>query len=358
MASTITDTNILTKPVNVIFTRRFLQRARYKMHYFNGTDPGSIAKHGGSFTAFWRRYEHLTPSTTALSELATTVAFPTRDAVTPTITDVTKAVAKYGAHIVLNEEADVVNFNGQTDELLRVLAVQAGRSLNMVQRNEMEDNATIVQTAGAASDGVNVSAMTTGALDSVINTLERNVAEPFAGMTQGSDNLGTVPILDSYWAITHPDVARDINKLTGFVGIAKYNSQVQVLPNELGFYGAAGLGIRFLSSPDASIDAGAGGVTGSTGLRGATAIDMYSTVVYGRNAVGSLGFSDELPSDIRSAGDDIQAIEVINKAFGSAGAADPLNELSTMGWKAWNAAKILNPAWIRTIRSGATAIST
>ena len=41
----------------------------------------------------------------------------------------------------------------------------------------------------------------------------------------------------------------------------------------------------------------------------------------------------------------------------SAGAADPLNELSTMGWKAWSAAKILNGTWIRGIRTAATALS-
>lgn len=354
--STITDTAILTKPVNVMFIGRFLEVAEYQTHYFTGNSPANLSRQGGTFTAFWRRHEHLTPTTTALSELATTVSFPTRTATTPTITDVTKAVAKYGDHIVLNEEADVVNFNGQTAELLDRLAEQAGRSANMIQRNEMEDNPTLVLAGGAASDGVITSAITAATLNSVINTLTRNVAKTFAAMTSGSTAIGTVPILRSYWAICHPDVAHDVAGLTGFTSVEKYNGQVQIMPDEFGFYGRAGLGIRFLQSPDASIDAGSGGNSSGTLRETSSAADLYTTAVFGQFAVGSLGFGTEFPPQIGRANRPMRAIEIINKGFGSAGAADPLNELSTMGWKLWSGPKILNAAWIRGIRSGATAL--
>jgi hypothetical protein len=49
-------------------------------------------------------------------------------------------------------------------------------------------------------------------------------------------------------------------------------------------------------------------------------------------------------------------IEIINKGRGSAGTADPLNELATLGWKAFAAAKVLNSNWTRGIRSAATAL--
>lgn len=354
--STITDTAILTKPVNVMFTRRFLEVAEYQTHYFVGSTPATLAKHGGTFTAMWRRHEHMTPTTTPLSELATTVSFPTRNASTPTITDITKAVAKYGDHIVLNEEAEVVNFNGQTAQLVDRLAEQAGRSFNMIQRNEMEDNSTLVLAGGAASDGAITSALTVATLDSVINTLDRNVAKTFAGMTTGSNATGTTPILRGFWGITHPDVAYDISKLTGFKSVETYAGQVQVMPDEIGFYGNAGKGVRFMSSPDASIDTGAGG-NSSGNLRETTAsADLYTTVIYGQNATGSLGFGTEIPTEIGRANRPMRAIEVINKGFGSAGAADPLNELATFGWKGWSASKNLNGTWIRGIRSGATAL--
>jgi len=354
--STITDTAILTKPINVMFMGRFLEVAEYQTHYFTGNAAANLARHGGTFTAFWRRHEHLTPTTTALTELNTTVSFPTRTATTPTITDVTKAVAKYGDHIVLNEEADVVNFNGQTAELMDRLAEQAGRSANMIQRNEMEDNPTLVLAAGAASDGVITSAITAATLNSVINTLDRNVSMTFMPLTTGSTSIGTVPILRSFIGICHPDVAYDIAGLTGFRSVETYAGQVQVLPNEFGFYGRAGLGVRFMSSPDASIDAGSGGNSSGTLRETSSAADLYTTVIYGRAAVGSVGFGTEFPTEIGRANRSMRAIEVINMGFGSAGAADPLRELSTMGWKLWSGPKILNGTWIRGIRSGATAL--
>ena len=354
--STITDTAILTKPINVMFMGRFLEVAEYQTHYFAGNQAANLARNGGTFTAFWRRHEHFTPTSTPLAELATTVSFPTRTATTPTITDITVTMAKYGDHIVLNEEADVVNFNGQTAELMDRLAEQAGRSANIIQRNEMEDNPTLVLAGGAASDGAITSAITTAAIESVINTLQRNVTKTFAAMTTGSNATGTVPILRAFWAITHPDVAHDLAGLTGFQSVEKYAGQVQVAPDEVGFYGRGGMGVRFLASPDASIDTGAGG-NSSGNLRETTAAaDLYTTVVFGQNAVGSVGFGTEFPTEIGRANRPMRAIEVINKGFGSAGAADPLNELSTMGWKLWSAPKILNGAWIRGIRSGATAL--
>ena len=356
--STVTDTDILTKPVNVIFTRRFLERARYRTSYFAGTQPATIARRQGSATAFWRRHEHLTPTTTPLTELNTTVSFPTRTATTPTITDITQAVQKYGDHIVLNEEADVFNFNGQTAELLDILADQAGRSLNQVQRNEMEDNSTLVRVGGAASDGAVVGTITRAELREVINTLHRNVAETFAPGTTGVDATGTQPILRAFWGICHPDVAEDVSQLTGFKSVETYAGQVDVVPGEFGFFGSAGMGIRFLSDPDASVDTGAGG--NGTNIRETTnAADLYTTVIYGQNAVGSLGLDDPLPSGIVRTNDtgSIPPIQIMNMPFGSAGAADPLMELSTLGWKAWAAGKILNTAWIRGVRSAATIAS-
>lgn len=355
---TVTTTSVIQKPINVMFTRRFLERAQYQTHYFMGTAPASLAKNAGTATALWRRIEHLTPDTSTLSELSAET-YPTRTGVTPTVTDVQKAVSKYGTFILLNEEADTFNFNGTTAELLDVLAANAGRVANMIVRNEMEDNSTFVYSTGA-SDGAVSSIITAGNLNNVINTLQRNVADPFVAMTKGSVNVGTVPILSAFYGVCHPDVAYDVSGLTGFTSVEKYAGQVSVLPNEFGFYGRGGTGIRFMSSPDASVDAG----LGSSGSAAATLRttsgdnnDLYSTVIYGQHAYGTLGLGKEVPTDVGMAERKMAIVEVINKPFGSAGTADPLNEYSTLGWKMWCAAKILNSNWSRTVRSAATTLA-
>ena len=354
MASPIMDTAILTKPVNVIFQRLFLERAKPLCPYFAGTKPGSVVQHGGSFTATWRRVENLTPTTTALAELATNVAYPTRDGATLSITDVSVAVSKYGDHVVLNEEADLVNFNGQTDEILAVLAIQAGRSLNMLQRNEVEDNSTLEYAGGAASDGAVVSKITAAALDAAIVDLSTNDAMTFTPMSTGTDVVGSSPVLPSYWAACHPHVAYDIESLTGFKSVETYGSHTQTAPGEFGLYAGAGVGVRFIQTSDASIDAGAGGATTSTGMRGATNINLYTTAIWGKSAIGSLGFGFEHIQETYRSGDKLPAVQIINKPRGSAGAADPFDELGTMAWKSWHAAKILNGNWTRGIRSAAT----
>lgn len=351
MANETTSTTDVPKPINAMFTRRFLERAAYFTHYFKGTDAAELVKHGGTATGLWRRVNHITPSTTALSEL-TADTLPARTAQSITVSDVTAAVSKYGNYLLLTEEADVFNFNGHTAEYWDVLAEQAGRSLNMVQRNEMEDNATAVLTNGASSGLVNT-IMAVADLDNVLNVLANQAASTFLNITEGNDSVGTQPILPSYIGICHPDVAYDIAGMTGFKSIESYAGQVDVMPGEFGYYGKAGLGVRFMSTVDASIDAAAG-ASGGSDVRNAGGADIYNTVIYGRHAVGSLGLGEKLPEEIMAAKSGMAAVELVHKPFGSSGVADPLNELSSLGYKAWSAGKILNANWIRCIRSAAT----
>jgi N4-gp56 family major capsid protein len=67
-----------------------------------------------------------------------------------------------------------------------------------------------------------------------------------------------VPILSSYWAIVHPDVAYDVAGITGFTSVEKYGQQTALVEGEFGYYGRAGRGVRFVMSEDSSVDANSG----------------------------------------------------------------------------------------------------
>jgi hypothetical protein len=96
-----------------VFVQTFLRRAQQNCPYFMGTDPGQLMKQAGTSTIKWRRIEQETPTTTALTELTTTSSWMQgRDADTPTFTDVTATVAKYGQFYIVNEEVDLYNPNG------------------------------------------------------------------------------------------------------------------------------------------------------------------------------------------------------------------------------------------------------
>ena len=358
----ITTQTQIAGPVNYVYQVNLLRRAQAVCPYFVGTMPATITQNAGTFSAKWRRYEHLTPVTTALTEITGSVTFPTRTAVQPSVTDVTATVSKYGNFIFLNEEVELVNITPSAMELTGVLGENAGRSLNRLQRNEMEDNATQI-LAGGATTATNVSGssglgfLTRSAIANAVNTLNRGDARKFMPQTQGSTNVGTAPVRESYWAITHPDVEEDVRLLTGFQSVETYAGQTETVPGEFGHVG----GVRYIATTESTIDAGSGlAATASATSDGRSTsgrFDRYNTVIYGRDAVGSLGLGTAHIKDIYRPEDNLPAVMMIAHPKGSAGAADPLNEVASIGWKSWHAAKVLNSSWIRTIIHTASRLS-
>ena len=360
MAQTITATDTeLQKPVNVVFQQTFLRRAQQVCPYFAGTMPGQLNKQQGTSTIKWRRIEQETPSTAALSELTGTSSYMQgRDADTPTFTDVTATVSKYGQFYIVNEEVDLYNPNRTTDELVEVLGESAGRTLNMLMRDVEEDNATQRYAANVASLGLVDSVMTAGVLNYVINELTRNSARTFMPMTTGSQSIGTAPILPAYWGLCHPDVAYDIANITGFTSVEKYAGQTATVVGEFGTYASAGRGVRFVMSEDSSIDPNTGDSLSTADLRSTSGlVDTYTTVIYGQDAFGSVGLGKKHTDGIYRAGDNTGGWEMIFHERGSGGIADPFNEIATLAHKEFFAGAVLNANWSRAIRTGATNLS-
>jgi len=352
----VTATATIAGPVNVDFQRMLLKTASPNCPYFAGSVPAVIAEHSGTFTAKWRRIENISPSTTALTEIAAET-YPPRTGASLSVTDTTATVSKYGQVLFLTEEVDLINFNEQTADLILKLGKAAGRSLNQLQRNQVEDNGTFVYASGATADSGVGDPISVGLFRNVTNTLQRNDAMPFTAMTSGSGNEGTSPILPAYWAFMHPDVANDTSLLSGFVSIEKYAQQTTTVPGEFGMVSGAGVGVRCVMSSDASVDTDSGASAGSLRSTSGTSADLYSVVVIGEDYHGSVGLGTGHLKEIYRAGDQLPAVIMINKPFGSAGTADPLNEISTLSYKAWHASTILDSSWGRTIRVGANKLT-
>ena len=156
--------------------------------------------------------------------------------------------------------------------------------------------------------------------------------------------------------ICSPDTEEDLRVMTGFNSVETYAGQIETYDGEIGHGG----GVRFISTPESSIDVTTGvAATGSATTSGrstATRFDVYNTPIYGQDAVGSVGFGFEHIKETYDAGDKLPGVQVISKARGSAGAADPLSELGSIGWKSWHAGVVLNSAWGRTLRHAASLV--
>lgn len=358
MALTTSSLTNLTNPVNAVFEQTFLRRAQQVCPYFMGTQAGTMVKNGGSTTIKWRRIEQATPTTSALSEVTTAAYMQSRSSITPTLTDVTAVVAKYGQFYLVTEEVELYQPNQTTNELVEILGESAGRSLNQLMRDQMEDNATQRFAGNVASTAAVHAIITTGDLNYSINELTRNSARPFTAMTSGSQNVGSAPILPAYWAICHPDSAHDIVGLTGFTSVEKYGQQTATVQGEFGYYSRAGRGVRFVMAEDSSIDAAAGAALSGADLRTQSALtNVYTICIYGENAFGSVGLGAKQADGVYRAGDNTGVWEMIFHPRGKAGSSDPFNEISTLAWKAFFAGAALNANWSRAIRCAATNLS-
>lgn len=364
MAATLSATDVeVLKPINAVFQQQFLRQATPLAPYLSGTKPTALQKFAGASTAKWRRVGAISPSTTALAEqTGNATFFGGRDTVAVSNTDVTATLAKYGQVIALTEEAEMFNPKQQKSEIIKALAIAGGRSLNQLQRDIVDDNATVVYAGGVASTGALVSKITRNAIDNVVNTLTNNVAMPFTPMAKGGVNVGSTPILPAFWGLCHPNVAYDITQLSGFKSVETYAGYTQVAPGEFGCIQSAGYAVRFIQSSDATADINAGGAVGSTGLRstGASNIDVYTTAIYGEEALGSVGLGTKHPDGIYTAmGTEglPDSIQIIEKGLGSGGTSDPFDEIQTIAYKFWHAGAVLNSAWVRVIKSGATSLT-
>ena len=148
---------------------------------------------------------------------------------------------KFGNFILLNEEVDLINFNGQAAKLSEVLGINAGQSLNRLQRNIAEDNLTVVLT-GTATVATDTSATGDGFINlsviaDTVNQLNRNDTLLFLPESAGSTKIGSTPLRSAYWGICHVDTEEDIRLLGGFNAVETYQSHTGV---ERGEFGAVG----------------------------------------------------------------------------------------------------------------------
>lgn len=349
-------------PVNFVLMETLLSAARKRLPYFNGTLPGTLEKAQGAATVKWRRIENLAAATTPLSENteATAPVFGFgRTTVRPTITDIVVAIAKYGNGISTTEEIDLFNVNSNSAALMDTLGANAGESLNTVMRDVFVNGATTIVrntpagnagTAAAATYSSVANSIALNDIKNVVNQLNRNSAMKFTPAAFGSTNIGTQPIRQSYYGICHVDVEEDIRGLTGFIPVEQYGGYTETEPGEFGAVG----GVRWCSTEIAPIVSdGSTESAVATTYQGSSAIlhHVYRSLIYGREAVGSIGLGEQHAKEIYMMYDRVPTVEVIQHKPGSSGVADPYNENGTLTWKAWFAGKVLNANWVGVVNS-------
>jgi N4-gp56 family major capsid protein len=327
---TTTTTSQVAPGTQAFYDRNLLERAKPAEVHGRYGQKRPIAKKSGNQIKF-RRYSALAAATTALTEGVT----PSGSQLS--VTDVTASLAQYGDFITLSDVVDMVNQDPVVTEATDVLGDQAGLTIDQVRRDVLVAGTNVAYANAVANRAAVNVAVTAADLNKAIRFLKNQNAKFVKEGIPPSTGVGTGAIRKAYVAVIHPDVEFDIESITGFKPVSDYPAQMGVMEDEIGAY----KNIRFVSSTNAKVFAGAGAAGTTTYKNDGANFDVYATLIFAADAYGVCPLSGE-------------AMQTIVKPLGSAGSADPLDQRSSVGWKAMTTTKILNESWMLRLESAAS----
>ena len=315
--------------VQSFFNTLLLVRGTYALIHQVPFKKYNLARRSG-MTMIWRRISALAVATTPLSEGIN----PAGKAKAKT--DVSATIQPFGDFIEDTDQLLDYQPENHAVENVEILGQQMGETFDELYRDLLA-TATNVVWANGTSTLTTTQVLDQGDLDRAYRLIRVNKARPFSPMIMASQNVGTGPVMPSYWGLCDERMAFDIRHMDGFLRTSEYGSKTGILQGEIG---ADRNGIRFLVSPNGYFLAGATGVTAAgTDVKNTSSfVDVYSLFIMGQEAVGGINVANGNGG-------------VIRKALGSAGTADPLNLRATVGWKKYDARAVLNQSFFVEVQA-------
>ena len=267
-----------------------------------------IPKNGGKTIEF-RKFSKLPKATTPLTEGVT----PTGG--TLNVTAITATVDQYGYFIVQSDVLELTAIDNTIVEATKILGQQAGMTLDTIVRNVLLTG-TNVSYADKLVSGVLTPVTSRSALDATAKLTVKEVKKQVTNLRA----VNAPKINGDYVCIIHPYVAFDLMSDPEWIDAHKYASPEEIYNGEIGKIA----GCRFVESTEAKIYKD---TTCPTGLA------VFISLFLGQNAYGV--------TEITGGG-----LQTIVKQKGSAGTADPLDQRSSVGWKAMITAEILLPEYL------------
>ena len=317
----LTDVATIPHAVNNHYDRKMLEKAVPLFTYQQWAQTRDIPRNNTDVIKF-TRYSLLSAATTPLTE-----------GVTPTgsklvVTRPTATVLQYGDFVTLSDKLTFTTLDPILMEMAGILGIQYQDTLDQLARDILAAGTTIQYASSATARDEVTSAMKITKLEiqEAVKTLKNNNAKRITEMVRSGIEFGTAAIDQAFIAIIHPNTTFDLKNIAGFIRVEEYGNK-KSLPGEVGALDE----VRFIETTNAKVFSSAG--SGS--------IDVYGTIILGMNAYARTRISGE-------------AVHNIIKPLGSAGAADPLNQRQTSGWKATYIAKILNEAFMLRLEHAVT----
>jgi N4-gp56 family major capsid protein len=229
-------------------------------------------------------------------------------------------------HLV-TKVTDIEFFNSicqNQDPVLNETAELLGLSLRMTEdqltRDMLASTAGFINCTGGTNGDLPTN-LSLSDIDNVTQALLSNDAWMILDNVQGEDRFGTGPVRDSYLALGHTDLAKDLNNINGFISKWNYPNQNTTLRSEWGTVN----NVRFMLSSVGSKVPNASAL-GNT---------VYNTFIQGME---SLACVEQ---------DNFSARFLYRPPVFS----DPLFQNVTIGYVFAEVPRILNDLWIYNLRS-------
>jgi len=280
-------------------------------HQFGQKRP--IPANGGKTIEF-RKFAPLAKALTPLTEGVTP------DGKSLTVTAITATVSQYGDYITQSDVLELTALDNTVLEATKLLGRQGGATLDTVVRNVMQSGTNVTYCPKVGADGATTAVTSRDALDDTcqltVDVIKQVVAKLRA---QNAPTIG-----GKYVAIVHPYVAYDLKSDPKWIEAHQYAKPENLYEGEIGELG----GVRFVETTEAKIYEGG----------------VFGTLVFGEGAYGV--------TEVTGGG-----MQTIVKQKGSAGTADPLDQRSSVGWKAMLTAELLIPNYLVRVESKSAAFS-
>ena len=273
-----------------------------------------IPANGGKTIEF-RKFSPLPKATTPLTE-----------GVTPNgnqleVSTVTATVNQYGDYIVQSDVLELTALDNTILEAAKLLGRQAGLTLDTVVRNALHTGTNVTYCPKIGADGTETEVESRADLDETAQLTVDVVNQVVAKL-----RAQNAPTIDGkYIAIIHPYVAYDLMRDPEWIDAHKYAQAQALYEGEIGEMG----GVRFVQTTEAKVYSGEGCPAG---------LAVFGSLFFGDGAYGV--------TEIQGGG-----LQTIVKQKGSGGTADPLDQRSSVGWKALKTAQLLIPNYLVRVES-------
>jgi N4-gp56 family major capsid protein len=255
-----------------------------------------IPANGGKKIEF-RKFASLPKAMTALTEGVTP------DGKKLTVSSIEAEVSQYGDYIVQSDVLELTTIDNTIVEATKILGRQAGLTLDTITRNVLQsgtnvwyapkEDGTVVKSRSELDTTCTLSV---DLIKQVVADLKANNAPKING---------------DYVAIIHPYVAYDLMSDPEWIEAHKYATPENIYEGEIGKVA----GVRFVETSEAKVI--------KTEKGGIFCCLFIADGAYGVTEITGGG------------------LQTIVKQKGSAGTADPLDQRSSIGWKAMKTAEIL-----------------